>query len=246
MSKNDRKTTEQAKTAPRFDKAIYMIRHGESVSNVKGIFQGSADALTDRGRAQALALGKRLAKHYPIERIITSTHERAKETAAIIGGKLCLAPSATPLLIERRQPSTIIGRTTDDAEAVSIHQEGRERFHDPDFLYGDGETFADLKARALAALAHILTQPEKHIAVVTHGVFATFLAAASQRGSALTSHDLDTYQFRVANTGLSILSHKTRHTFSGDDRGWIILRWNDIAHLEGKPRLNSKYTLTQD
>lgn len=246
MSTTTKKASGQSAATPRFDKTIYLIRHGESISNVQGIFQGSADALTDRGRAQALALGKRLKKHYPIERIITSTHARAYETSTIIGNTLGLTRVSTPLLIERRQPSTIIGCTTDDVLATAIREEGQSRFHDPQFCYGDGETFTDLKIRALAALMHILDQPEKHIAVVTHGVFATVLAAASQRGDKLTSHDLDAYQFRLANTGLCIFAHRSRRTFSGVERGWIILRWNDIAHLEGKPRLNSKYTLTQD
>jgi probable phosphoglycerate mutase len=229
-----------------FDKAIYLIRHGESISNVKGVFQGSDDPLTERGRAQAKALGKRLKKHYPVECIITSTHMRAHETAMIIGTAVGLTPKSTALLIERRQPSTIVGRRTDDVLATAIHEEGRAQFHDPNFCYGDGETFADLKTRALTALVYIRAHHEKHIAVVTHGVFATILAAASQRGDALTSHDLDECQFRLANTGLCILAHKTRHTFSGSGCGWVILRWNDIAHLEGKPLLNGKYTLTKD
>jgi broad specificity phosphatase PhoE len=246
MNTSDAKPFERQTTAARFDKAIYLIRHGESVSTVKGIYQGSDDPLTDRGRAQARALGSRLKKHYPIERIIASTHMRAHETASIIGTAVGLTPLCTPLLIERRQPNTIIGRRTDDTIAIAIHKEGQERFHDPNFVYGDGETFDDMKARALAALMYILDQPGKHIAVVTHGVFATLLAAASQRGDTLTSHDLNAYQLRLANTGLCIFAHRKRRTFSGIDHGWIILRWNDIAHLEGKPTLNGKYTLSQD
>lgn len=234
-------------SAPCSDKVIYLIRHGESVSNVSGVFQGSDDPLTIRGRAQAKALGKKLGKHaYPIECVITSTHARAYETATIVGTAVGLTPKSTALLIEQRRPSTIVGCKTSDTVAGAIYEEGRGRFHDPNFVYGDGETFADLKTRALAALAHILAHNEKHIAVVTHGVFATVLAAASQRGEALTSHDLDAYQFRLANTGLCIFAYKTRRTFSGVGRGWVILRWNDIAHLEGKSLLNGKYTLTKD
>lgn len=231
--------------APNFDKIIYLIRHGESVSNVNDVFQGSDDQLTARGRAQAKALGKKLKKFYPIECIITSTHARAHETAEILGSALGITPRGTQLLIEQKRPSSIVGCRTTDAAAAAIYREGQEKFHDPDFVYGDGETFSDLKSRALLALRHILAHDEEHIAVVTHGVFATVLAAASQHGEALTSHDLDAYQLRLTNTGLSVLMYKTRHTFSGVDRGWIIHRWNDIGHLEGRTLHHDKYVLAK-
>ncbi|OGZ06279.1 MAG: hypothetical protein A2845_00535 [Candidatus Lloydbacteria bacterium RIFCSPHIGHO2_01_FULL_49_22] len=215
-------------------KTLYIIRHGETGSNVDGRFQHNTEPLTKRGEAQAEALAARLAREhmrYPITKLITSTDDRAVQTAGAIGGAIGLAPTHSPLFVERRHPSVIRGKLTTDPGASIIHMEGRDHFHDPDFIYGDGETFSMMKARALAGITYLLALPDEHIALVTHGVFATFFVAATQRGESLTSHDLNAYQFRFDNTGFSILTHKVRTNFSETGEGWVILRLNDTAHL---------------
>lgn len=215
-------------------KTLYVIRHGETRSNIEGRFQDASEPLTARGERQAGKLAKRLSREYeqyPISTLITSDDLRATQTAAIIGAAIGLAPIPSPLFVERRHPSKIRGKLTTDPDALLIHTEGRDRFHDPLFTYDDGETFVMLKQRALAGIAYILSLKEEHIALVTHGVFGTVLAAASQRGDALTSHDLNAYQFRLGNTGLSILGYETRTNFSETGKGWVILSWNNTAHL---------------
>ena len=215
-------------------KTLYLIRHGQTHSNVDGRFQGSDEPLTTEGRGQAIKLGDRLGrehKAHPITTLISSTHVRALETATLVGRAIGLTPIASPLFVERKHPTYIHGKLTTDPDALTIWNQGRAHFHNPDFIYADGENFALLKARALDGLAYILALPDLHIGLVTHGVFATALLAASQRGNALTSYDLNTYQFRLENAALSILAHETRHTFSEVGDGWIVERWGDIAHL---------------
>lgn len=60
---------------------IYLVRHGQTDYNLKGIVQGSGvDAsLNDTGRAQARAFFDAY-RHVPFERIYTSVLKRSKET----------------------------------------------------------------------------------------------------------------------------------------------------------------------
>lgn len=215
-------------------KHVYVIRHGETGSNVEGRFQDCFEPLTLRGVTQANALATRLAAEktrYPISTIITSDYLRAFQTAEIIGGAIGLVPIPSPLFVERKHPSVIRGKLTTDPTAHAINMEGRNNFHDPNYIYGDGETFTMMKERALAGIEYLLGLPDEHIALITHGVFATFFAASTQRGASLTSHDINAYQFRLDNTGLSVFIHKMRTNFSEQGEGWIIQGWNDIAHI---------------
>lgn len=215
-------------------KTLYLFRHGETFSNVEGIFQGSTEPLTPKGREQAAQLAARLSSQhnrYPITLLLSSNYARALETASPIAHALGLDICPTPLFVERKHPQVIHGKSTSDPDARAIWIRGRENFHNRKFDYADGETFARLKARALLALKFVLNCSDEHIGVVTHGVFATALAAASQRGAKLTSHDLNCYQFRLDNTGFSILTNQTHKDFSHNVTGWIIQKWNDTSHL---------------
>ena len=65
---------------------VLAIRHGESEWNASGRWQGQADpSLTDRGRRQAKAAGRLLARGPRFDAIVTSDLQRAAETATIIG-----------------------------------------------------------------------------------------------------------------------------------------------------------------
>lgn len=64
---------------------IYLIRHGESVANTKGIYQGQTydTKLSQLGVRQAEAIAGRL-RHEQVRRIIASPLTRARETAGTI------------------------------------------------------------------------------------------------------------------------------------------------------------------
>ena len=68
---------------------VYFTRHGETVWNVENKICGVTDiALTDRGREQARALGRRLAAgEEGITRILCSPLVRARETAELIAAE---------------------------------------------------------------------------------------------------------------------------------------------------------------
>lgn len=78
------------------NKTIYLVRHGCTVSNQRGVYAGSSkEGLTEKGAAHADALGRKMAK-WGIESIYTSPVGRAVQTAEIlnkhIGAELTVEP----------------------------------------------------------------------------------------------------------------------------------------------------------
>ena len=66
---------------------LYLIRHGETEENRRGILVGSSDApLNNSGRAQAMDLSK-LVRDLPMDAIFASPLQRAVETAILAFGK---------------------------------------------------------------------------------------------------------------------------------------------------------------
>ena len=66
---------------------LYLIRHGETEENQRGILVGSTDVpLNDTGRSQSIDLAK-LARTLPVDAIFASPLQRAVETATLAFGK---------------------------------------------------------------------------------------------------------------------------------------------------------------
>lgn len=149
---------------------LHLIRHGETGWNAEGRVQGHADnPLNEVGREQARALRERLA-HLRPARIYASSSRRTRETAELAFGHLDLDLIVSDQLreiglgdwegqlyqdLEHRHP-----------EAVRLF---RQEPHN--FRYPGAETFAELQARGLAALADIVAreEPGSDILVVSHG-----------------------------------------------------------------------------
>lgn len=81
---------------------LYLVRHGQTDWNVKGITQGETDIpLNPEGIKQAHDLRKTL-KDIQFDAVFSSDLIRAKRTAEIIAADRKLAVATTNLLIERR------------------------------------------------------------------------------------------------------------------------------------------------
>jgi len=210
-------------------KLIYFVRHGETELNAKHIRQGSGGALSEKGRTQALATAKRFPKHKGRPQIIISSpYERTKETAEVIGRELKMKVKFSNLLVERRNPTEIIGHEGVESDVRQIIDRIDKSFHSDDLRYSDEENFTDLKKRAKKLLTYIKRRPEKRILMVTHGIFLKMVVSFMLYGEKLTAsqHNHLSYLNPVNNASMTICSYTT-HFFKRNE--WKILVWNDLS-----------------
>lgn len=198
---------------------IHLIRHGESVWNRERRAQGACSgvSLSDRGRRQAAALGRRL-RSIPFDHAYSSDAERALETARIALG-------------EGREPAV-----RGDLRELGLGDwEGRFldeiRQSEPDAIdrwyrrpttvrIEGGEDIRRFRERAVAAIGSVIGETgEGDVVVFTHGgVIASYLTA-------ILKMDLDDlWAFSIANASLTtiVLDFRPRVRTLGD-----------IAHLDG-------------
>lgn len=153
---------------------FYIVRHGETEWNVKGILQGQKDSpLTKQGIEQAKETGKAL-KKIKFDQIYSSDLLRAKRTAEIIVLEKKLAVQTSKLLRERMfgrfegkkvtQMRRILKKQLAIRESLSNEMHFKYRL-EPDF-----ETEAESMARFLTFLRQTaLVNFNKQILLVTHG-----------------------------------------------------------------------------
>lgn len=198
---------------------LHLIRHGQSVYNVQGRWQGHGDApLSDLGRAQAAALGRALGGTF--DHVYASDLQRAAETAAGLAGSVTLDPQWRELDVGGWE-----GKTA--AEVAQAYPGQMQRLaHDPTLPVGGGESWNDLRSRALGALAVLRnTHPEGRVAVVAHGGIILTLCEALL---GLTWR-WPRWLGRVRNTARAVLVFE-----SPDDPG-ALLRYNVVDHLQPPP-----------
>jgi broad specificity phosphatase PhoE len=213
-------------------KHVYFARHGESVGNVANTFQGHAGGLSPKGIEQARALAERFMR-IPIDIILASTMERARQTAEIINENLQKPIIFSKLLIEVRRPSEMWGKPQDTEAARKMYKLLALEDHEPTWRYSDEENFSDRIERACRAIAMFQERPETVIAVVSHGTFIRTVLACMALGASITPAEYAQFVpfFHKANTGISLCDYG-EDTY-GNVR-WKLRHWNDIAHLSAR------------
>ncbi len=206
---------------------FYFIRHSETVLNAEHIRQGEAGGLSEHGRAQADRLGQALAP-LRIKCMITSSYDRAKETAAIMNKHLHAPLLVSTLFIERRNPSEIVGKGRDLPEVVHIVDQIENAYHKDDYRYSDEENFSELRTRARQALTLLERQGENKSVIVTHHVFLKMLLAYMQNRDHLHAGDFAklSYFNYSDNATVSIAEYHPWKIFSRS-HGWKIVSYNE-------------------
>jgi broad specificity phosphatase PhoE len=160
---------------------LYMLRHGETAWNIERRMQGTKDsALTERGRAQALAMGRtlksELARAPGSTIFLRSPLGRVRETSEIIGRELGLDP--TQWRDDPRLAELSYGRWEGFSwkEIELTHPTALSDWRaDPHgYCPPGGETHADLRRRSAAVLAEIIASNTRTV-VVGHGVSGAVL-----------------------------------------------------------------------
>jgi len=209
-------------------KLIYFVRHGETKLNAQNIRQGSEGSLTEKGREQALATAKRFPKEIGRPQIIISSpYQRTKETAEIIAEELNMKVKYSDLLVEKRNPSQVIGHWGGEREVKQIIDRIDKSYHADDLRVSDEENFIDLKTRAKKLLAYIKGRRQKRIIMVTHAIFLKMVVSYMLYGDKLTASEYNNLSYfnPINNAGMAICSY-THHWFKKDE--WKLIIWNDL------------------
>lgn len=148
---------------------IWLIRHGETDWNVRGLYQGTTDvALNARGRAQARDLAARLA-HVRFDAAYTSPLARARDTAACVLGDGGPPAVALPALREISY-GLWQGRGSLPRGRCNAGLEWRWRERPWSVRFPGGESLEDVAARAVpVARGIVAAHPAERVLLSGHG-----------------------------------------------------------------------------
>ncbi len=196
------------------------MRHGETHWNLASRIQGHSDSgLTEAGRAQADAIGQRLAAE-PFEVLVTSDLGRALETAQRIA-----AVTGHEVRVDRRFRERSFGAgeglTYAEVERAYPGAFRADRGIDPDYAIPGGESRRQFHQRITAAFESLAAQwPAARVVVVTHG---GVLGAIYRHANGIP---LDAaHRVAITNASYNVLS------FDADR--WAVHAWSETDHLPG-------------
>ena len=193
---------------PPSQKTIYLVRHGQSTGNGRGCMIGWTDhPLTEVGKAQAAAVGARLAAIGSMP-VYCSDLARACATAQIIA-----AAGGGAVIPDARWREVHCGDFEDAPWSAFSDDATLKALFDDDPLgtcMPGGESVAQMRARVAAAFTALLDDPAPHVAVVAHdgpirAVLAHVLHIPAERYWALTTHHGGLTTLRVADDWINVL-----------------------------------------
>jgi broad specificity phosphatase PhoE len=191
---------------------VFTVRHGETEWSKAGRHTGLTDIpLLPEGEARALSLGPRLAGERFV-RAYSSPLQRALQTARLAG---FTGPIPEPLLVEWNYG---------DYEGITSKEIRLQR---PDWdLWRDGcpngETIAEVRARATRFLEKLADLAEGAVILFSHGHFLRVLALQF-----LDLPDAAGARLNLETAAVSVLRR--------EGQGGLLELWNDTGHLPGQP-----------
>ena len=197
---------------------IIIVRHGQTEWNIKGIRQGHLDSrLTERGMAQATALGQRLGRE-KFTALYSSDLGRAVETAREIA-RVTGHEIITDARLRERHLGIFQGLNGEEITAKYPEERRLMRTSGPTYVIPGGESMVQQVARNVAFLDYLA---QKHlgetVVVVTHGgVVSGFF-----RHTLAIPLDAPR-RFEFVNAGVNIFAH--------EEGTWLLLTWGDVSHL---------------
>lgn len=202
---------------------LLVVRHGETVWNHQQRFQGHGDSpLTERGRADVKALGRRL-KQIPFDRLISSDLGRTVETANLITEHTGHEIHTDPRLRERHY-GVLEGLTIPEIKKRHADTLKKLISGDPDEQIPEGESHRQLYERNIDFIKHFIRENTGTTAllVVHGGVLDSLLRMVAHM-------PLDHPRcFTAMNATLNIFSHGV---FFRETK-WVVETWGDRSHLE--------------
>jgi broad specificity phosphatase PhoE len=186
---------------------LIIVRHAEASGA-----EEDDPGLSERGRAQARALGARLA-HGPVAGVLHGPRRRAAETAALLAEALPGVPLAASPLLEDRTPVPSPGRRDEYAERYRAWLDAVP----PDERDPDGQLLT-------AALRELSRQAQDRagegaLVVVTHAFVVGWFVREVLGGPAA-----QWLRLVPANAGLSVVRWR-------EDATAVLHSFNDTGHL---------------
>lgn len=195
-----------------------VVRHGETRWNVEQRVQGHGDSpLTDRGLAQADAIGARLAGE-SFESLVASDLGRARQTAERIARRTGHALELDPRLRERNFGEGE-GLTYADIDRLHPGAFSRTRTMNADYVVPGGESRRQFHERIVAAFAALAREHAgRRIAVVAHGGVLTTLYRMIHGIPVEAPHTVP-----IANAAYNAIAFEAG--------AWSIEAWDEVGHL---------------
>ena len=146
---------------------IFLLRHGESTSDVENRYGGDYDDhLTEKGTSQSRGLAQKLLDK-GIEIIFSSPKIRARQTAEILKDAFGCQFEIVDDIRERNHYGILTGM--EKTEAAEKYPELVEKLKDHRHHIEGSEGYEDFLQRIERAIREITNTPYSTLAIVTHG-----------------------------------------------------------------------------
>jgi probable phosphoglycerate mutase len=206
---------------------IIAVRHGETLWNAAHRMQGQQDSpLSERGRAQAHALGARFVTE-PFDHLYSSDLDRAYQSAAAIAAR---TGHEIKIDIRLRERAFGIFEGLTSAEMAERHPAEYIKFRerDPDFTLPGGECTRVFFDRAMACFNELgARHAGERVVVVAHGMLLDALYRSACGMDLIRPRDVDLF-----NASLNVF-HFVRPR-------WEVISWGDCAHLDEITKFQSR------
>lgn len=199
---------------------LILIRHGETDWNRERRMQGQINTpLSDLGRAQAQAVGRRLAD-LEFDALYSSDLIRAWDTAVPIA-----QATRRDIVCEPRLRECAFGlfEGCTYTEMAERYPDEHARFllREDDYAVPGGESPRQFYQRSLGCLEDIAAKhPGQRVVVVTHGLVLDTLHRAARNMSLNAKRDAP-------------LLNASLNTFRREPHRWVEVSWGDVGHLDG-------------
>jgi len=205
---------------------VFLVRHGHSKLNGKGIHQPPETELSDTGIRQAEAIAERLVG-VKIDIVLASRYERAAHTARIISRRIDRPIVNTSLLNEFKNPSEVEGKRHDSVFSMKVKKMITSHAGDPKWHYSDEENIFDRIARGKKVVKYIENRKEEHVLVCTHSGLIRMILAVGLFGEDLNRENFGRIIsfMRTENTGITECE-------VSPDGIWSLITFNDFVHLK--------------
>lgn len=198
---------------------LYLIRHGEVAWNRENSYIGATDLpLNDQGKKQAALLADRLA-HHKIAAVYSSDLTRARETAEIIAERFGLQVITVPAMREVNYGEWEgVSETKLPTSHPDVYHQWRA--NPTEVRIPGGETFAELRDRALSAFCRIAeSHPSEDVVIVGHKSANRVILCC------LMGIDINRYkQIGQGNAALNVIERR-------EDGRFVVESVNDAVHL---------------